>query len=393
MKILFKLALRNLLGAGVRTWLNVGVLSFAFVAIIWMQGYNLGIGEQAMRLQVEAEYAGGQYWQPTYDPYDPLTLEDSHGVLPGPLQDLVAQKKATPILIVQATAYPNGRMMSTMLKGIDPNQEIISLPSRFLEPDGEELPVLIGSRMASNTGLKVGDVVTLRWRDVSGVFDAREFKVAQVFRISVPSVDQGQFWISLDKLQELTRMEEEATMVVVEKDSDSDLSVSVSGWIFRDLDFLMNDIRALVKQKTVGSSIFYIVLLLLAMLAIFDTQIFSIFKRKKEIGTLMALGVTRLKVIALFTLEGVMHSVLAALVAAVYGIPLLLYSNKVGWAMPGAMDSYGFAIGDTLYPAITAGLVTGTVLLVLAVTTIVSYLPTRRIAKLEPTEALRGKMR
>jgi len=392
MKTLFKLALRNLLGAGIRTWLNVGVLSFAFVAIIWMQGYNLGIGEQAMHQQVEAEYAGGQYWQPSYDPYDPLTFEDAHGTLPGPLQDMVAQKKATPILIVQATAYPNGRMMSALLKGIDEKQEIISLPSEFLQPDGDELPVLIGSRMSSNTGLQVGDVVTLRWRDTDGVFDAREFKVAQVFRTTVPSIDLGQFWISLDKLQELTRMDGEATMVVVDREGNDDLQGSVSGWIFRDIDFLMKDVRALVKQKTVGSSIFYVVLLLLAMLAIFDTQIFSIFKRKREIGTLMALGLTRLKVIALFTIEGVLHSVLAAGVAAVYGIPLLMYSNKVGWAMPGAMDSYGFAIGDTLYPAITAGLVVGTVLLVLFVTTIVSYLPTRRIAKLEPTEALRGRM-
>jgi ABC-type lipoprotein release transport system permease subunit len=392
MRTLFKLALRNLLGAGVRTWLNVGVLSFAFVAIIWMQGFNLGIGEQAMRQQVEAEYAGGQYWQAAYDPYDPLTLEDAHDVLPGPLQDMVDQDKATPILIVQATAYPNGRMMSASLKGIDPRQEIISLPSRFLEPDGEELPVLIGNRMSANTNLKVGDVVTLRWRDTDGVFDAREFRVAEVFRTSVPTIDQGQFWIALDKLRELTRMEGEATMVVVEKDGDKELPGSISGWVFRDLDFLMKDIMALVMQKTVGSSIFYIILLLLAMLAIFDTQIFSIFKRKREIGTLMALGLTRSRVIAMFTMEGVMHSVLAACVAAVYGIPLLMYSNKVGWAMPAATDSYGFAIGDTLYPSITAGLVVGTVLLVFAVTTIVSFLPTRKIAKLEPTEALRGKM-
>ncbi len=388
---MFKLALRNLLGAGIRTWLNVGVLSFAFVAIIWMQGYNLGIGEQAMRLQVAAEYAGGQYWQENYDPYDPLTLEDAHGVVSGPLKELVEQKKATSILIVQAAAYPNGRMMSAMLKGIDPDQEIISIPSRFLEQEGEELPVLIGSRMSANTGLKVGDVVTLRWRDVDGVFDAREFRIAQVFRISVPSIDQGQFWIALDKLQELTRMEDEATLVVAQKNGEKPPG-NISGWVFKDLDYLMRDVRALVKQKTVGSSIFYIVLLLLAMLAIFDTQIFSIFKRKREIGTLMALGLTRARVITLFTIEGVMHSVLAAGVAAVYGIPLLMYSNKVGWSMPGAMDSYGFAIGDTLYPAITAGFVTGTILLVLFVTTIVSFLPTRRIAKLEPTEALRGKM-
>lgn len=389
--ILFKLALRNLLGAGVRTWLNVGVLSFAFVAIIWMQGFNLGIGEQAMHAQEEAEYAGGQYWHQSYDPYDPLTLEDAHGEIPASLQNLVDQGKATPILIVQATAYPNGRRMSATLKGIVPGQQILTIPSRFLKTENGELPVLIGNRMSANTGLKVGDVLTLRWRDAEGVFDAREFKITQVMKTNVPSIDLGQFWIPLDELQELARMPGQATMVVLEKDSGHLAEANVSGWTFKDLNFLMDDIMALVKQKTVGSSIFYIVLLLLAMLAIFDTQIFSIFKRKKEIGTLMALGLTRARVIALFTLEGVLHSVLAAAVAAVYGIPLLLYSNKVGWSMPGAMDSYGFAIGDTLFPSYTAGLVIGTIILVLVVTTIVSFLPTRKISHLEPTEALRGK--
>jgi len=59
--------------------------------------------------------------------------------------------------------------------------------------------------------------------------------------------------------------------------------------------------------------------------------------------------------------------------------------------MPASMDAAGFAIGEKLYPAYSAGLVAGTTALVLAVTTIVSYLPTRRIVKLKPTDALRGR--
>ena len=390
---LLKLALRNLLGAGLRTWLNVFVLSFAFVAIIWTQGYNQGIGEQAMHAQVDIEYGGGHYWHENYDPFDPLTLDDARGVIPAPLQELVASGRAAPVLIVQATAYPNGRMRSVLLKGIDPRQKIVSLPSGFLEDEENgEIPALIGARMAESTGLEVGDTVTLRWRDVDGVFDAREFRIAQVMRTTVPTVDQGQFWIPLDRMQELTRMEGQATLLIAAADTSPGEQVTASGWVFKDLDVLMADVKAVVKQKTVGSSIFYVVLLLLAMLAIFDTQIFSIFKRKKEIGTLMALGLTRARVILLFTLEGVLHSVLAAGVAAVYGIPLLMYSNKVGWAMPGAMDAYGFAIGDTLFPTYTAGLIVGTTLLVMIVTTITSFLPTRRISKLQPTEALRGRL-
>jgi putative ABC transport system permease protein len=38
MKLAIKLAYRNLIGAGLRTWLNVIVLSFAFVVILWLRG-------------------------------------------------------------------------------------------------------------------------------------------------------------------------------------------------------------------------------------------------------------------------------------------------------------------------------------------------------------------
>jgi len=46
---------------------------------------------------------------------------------------------------------------------------------------------------------------------------------------------------------------------------------------------------------------------------------------------------------------------------------------------------------ERLFPVFTIGLVAGTTLLVLTVTTIVSFMPVRRIAKLKPTDALRGK--
>jgi hypothetical protein len=49
--IIPKLALRNLLGAGLRTWLNVVVLSLSFVLIIWLQGLYKGMGDQRMPME------------------------------------------------------------------------------------------------------------------------------------------------------------------------------------------------------------------------------------------------------------------------------------------------------------------------------------------------------
>jgi putative ABC transport system permease protein len=128
------------------------------------------------------------------------------------------------------------------------------------------------------------------------------------------------------------------------------------------------------------------------MLAIFDTQVLSIFRRQKEIGTYIALGYTRQQVVGLFTVEGTMHAILAALLSAAYGIPFLLWQAKVGWTMPMDTSQFGMAIAQTLYPVYSAGLIVGTTLLVTLTTAVVSYWPSRRIAKMNPTEALRGKL-
>jgi len=388
--IIPKLAFKNIYGAGLRTWLNVIALSFSFVAIIFLQGLYNGMNDQMEKATLDAQYAGGQYWQVDYDPYDPLKLDDAHGKIPADLQKLIEEKKAVPILIRQATIYPNGRFQSALLKGIAPDQTVLSIPTSVLITNEEIIPALIGSRMAKSSGLKTGDYVTVRWRDANGTFDADEVKIVEVMKTDVSDIDNRQLWIPIDKMREMTAMPNEATIIVLEKGSQ--FRETFDNWKQKDLDFLMQDLRALFLTKSIGGSIFYIVLLFLAMLAIFDTQILSIFRRRKEMGTLMAMGMTRVKIIQLFTLEGAMHAILAAVVAAVYGTPLLIYIASTGYGLPEATDSFGFAMGNRIFPTFTAGLIIGTTLLVLIVTTIVSYLPTRRIAKLKPTDALRGKL-
>jgi ABC-type lipoprotein release transport system permease subunit len=385
---ILKLAIRNLRGAGIRTWLNAIALSFAFVAIIFGQGMLQGMNKQAEDSSTAFEFGGGQYWQKDYDPYDPLTLEQAHAPLPPAIESLAASGRAAPVLIVAGSIYPQGRIKPVMLKGIDPGQRILALPTAALGDTAEELPILIGSRTATSTGLAVGDQVTVQWRDADGAFDARDGRVVEIMHTSVGTVDNGQVWMPLDTLRRLAGMPGEATIVTVAKGTRN--APAVEGWNFRAPGYLLSDLRQVVQSKSVGQTIMFTVLFLLAMLAIFDTQVLSVFRRRREIGMLIALGMTRARVIVLFTLEGALHSVLAALLGVVYGGPLFYYLGRNGFSIPGG-DSWGYALGDKLYPAFTAGLVLGTTLLVFIVTTFVSWLPTRKIAKLKPTDALAGR--
>jgi putative ABC transport system permease protein len=385
----FKLAYRNLIGAGLRTWLNVFVLSLVYILIIWFYGLLDGWNRQAKKDMINWETGTGQYWQKNYDPYDPFTLNDSHDKIPAEVKNDIDKGLITPILISQASIYPEGRIQGALLKGIDPGQTILELPTAKLDIDMEEIPAIIGTVMAKNTKLAEGDYVTVRWRDANGTFDAAEARIVGVFQTFVPTVDAGQLWIPLERLQEMKQMPGESTIMVCGNNYTSEM---IDGWNFAGLDILLKEIDDTIAAKSKGLSILYIFLMLLAMLAVFDTQVLSIFRRQREIGTYMAMGMTRGQVVRLFTIEGAMHAVLAALLGALYGIPFLSLQAVKGFAIPGDSEGYGMAIADTIYPTYSIGLIIITILIVFTTTTIVSYLPARKIAKMKPTEAIKGKL-
>lgn len=390
MKLAIKLAWRNLIGAGLRTWLNVIVLSFSFVVIIWMKGIMAGWDHQAKTDMTSWEIGGGQYWHEKYDPYDPFTLSESHAPVPEAVKAEIERGDMEPLLVVQGTIYPQGRMQSIAIKGINPEQNLLLLPAHKLDTMADALPAIIGSLMARNSKLAVGDYVTIRWRDVNGTFDATDIVITGIFVTNVPAVDLAQVYIPLKKLQSMVQLPGEATLLTF-RDSEATRPV-MEGWTLKTKGELTASVDQMIKTKNSGQVVLYAVLLLLAMLAIFDTQVLSIFRRQKEIGTYVALGYTRHQVVGLFTVEGAMYAVLAALLSAAYGLPFLLWQAKMGWTMPIDASEFGMAMAQTLYPVYSAGLVISTVLLVLLVTTAVSYWPSRKIAKMNPTEALRGKL-
>jgi len=388
--MLFKLALKNLIGAGTRTWLNVFVTSITFVLIIFMSGLYQGMIESNKRVMIETEIGGGEYWHPAYDPHDPFTLEASHGPLSASIADQVAAGAGTPVLITQGSIYPEGRLRPVLIKGILPEQQVVTLPTSILSGyAGEAIPVLIGVGMAKTTKLKVGDTFTVRWRDAHGTYDADEAEVVSIMNVENFQVDQGQIWVPLERLQRMLDMPGEATFVVVSPATD--LFTNPGDWHTMDVDALTEDFTRIMQTSQGFMSIMYLIFLALAAMGIFNSQVLSIFRRRKEIGTLMALGMPRGRVIGLFTTEGGLHSLLALVLAALYGGPFLFWTATHGIPLPIDYAEIGMLISQRMVSVYPAGLFVGTTLLVTMIVTVVSYLPARKIAKMKPTEAITGR--
>ena len=389
--MLFKIALKNLLGARLRTFLNVLVTAFSFFLILFMSAMYDGMLQHAKQVTMDTEIAGGAYWHPEYDPLDPLTFEDALSVPPAAVQALVDEKKAFPVLVSQAFIYPGGRIMPAIMKGIPPGQNIVNMPTDALSGHEEiALPVLIGKGMASDTKLEVGDVFTIRWLDADRTYDANEGTVVHIMDTENFKLDMGHIWIPLNKAQAMLAMEGEATYVTYEKGVSP---VQNKGdWIHRDINYLVQDMEAIIEADKPGAQVMYMVLLALAAMGIFNAQVLSIFRRGKEIGTLMAIGMTRSRVVGLFTLEGGLNAVLSAVVTLIVFGPILWYFGVYGIPLPIDYSEMGMIVAKRLIPVYTIGLVVSTTILVSIIVLIVSYIPSRRIARMKPTDALRGKV-
>jgi len=390
--MILKIALKNVLSAGIRTWLNTFIISITLTSIILIQGMNNGLLKELVTNRISEELGHSQIWHKNYDPFDPLTLEKSHGELSPGMTGAIKKREAIPILMVAGSAYPQGLIFPAVLKGVPPDQQILQLPFEQLNnksPKGT-IPAMIGKGMARRTQLSQGDIITVRWRNSRGAFNATDLAIVHVFNGKVPAMDQGQIWLPLEKLQEMNLSPNHATIII------SSQTVAETGvapdWVAKTLDNLLADTYQLIKTKYVGSGIFYLILMFLAVIAIFDTQALSIFKRRKEIGTLMALGMTNRAIVHTFTVEGLLHGVFAAVLTAITGGPLFWYLQTRGYDIPVSGETYGMAMSNHLYPDFSAALILGTLAIIMVLLTVVSYLPARKITHLQPYAALRGRL-
>lgn len=385
-----KFATRNLLGQGARGWLNSSVLALALLAMIFIQGLNEGAFEQLEQSRIAEETAQAQFWHRQYDPIDPLSFKEAWAAIP---DELVADPQVEPVLVATGTIYPRGRLQSVTLKGIDPAQQVLNLPfdrlaTAAVNADGLQ-PVLLGRRMAERLKVAPGDQFTLRWRTAAGMFDALEVLVIDTFETAVPAMDVGQLWLPLSDLQSMLGLEGQASMVLL--GTPDPTLLTVGDWTYKSLDDLLKETRELRETKRGGSVVMYLILLSLALVSVFDSQVLTVFKRRREIGVMMALGLTQQQVIRLFTIEGLMQGVVACGIAAVVGGPLLVFTARNGIDFGVSGDQLGMAISSVMYPAYSMELIVTSVVSMLVLLALVSWLPTRRIARMLPTQAIRGE--
>ena len=239
--------------------------------------------------------------------------------------------------------------------------------------------ILIGSRLARDLGLRVGQVVRL----TSDRGRARSFRVEGIFTLGIASADRQAVYMNFTSARALfdlqtgiSRIEIKVQPAIAAARVAEGLRRSTglkatawteeNGQLFEGLD----------AQARTGV-IIKVFALVTIIVGIASAMLLSIVRRQSEIGIMRAMGASKALVVSIFVLEGTLIGLVGAVAGAGGAWLALLPLPPVA-----EVESGGLPIDRGQ----------GDFLLAIALTTIAaalaSILPARRAARIDPVEAI-----
>jgi putative ABC transport system permease protein len=147
-------------------------------------------------------------------------------------------------------------------------------------------------------------------------------------------------------------------------------------------DFYNKTVVLFSKQVDVMKLIIGVIIIL----TISNTQVMSVLERTTEIGTSLAIGVRRRVVMRMFMIEGVVIGIAGGLAGVSLGYLLAQLISAIGIPMPPPPGMAHGYVGEIL---ITGGLVIDALVLALVTTFLASLMPAWRASRMNIVDALR----
>jgi len=275
---------------------------------------------------------------------------------------------------------------------------------RFLEPS--ESKIILGSGLARDLGLEVGDDCTLRifFSIEDFIWNALDLEIIGIAKTENPMVNRGTVFIPLSLAQEALGMENKTTELAIRiedrnnllkvRDSiESRLATLDKDYEVVSFEEYAADFRELMRLRSRIQALIPLMMILIATLGIVNTMLMAVMERTREIGMLAAMGMRKMEVMLIFIFEGALIGIFGSVAACVIG-------GLGGWWLEAKGFSLAF-LGEKLTDIVSflpmevykGDLTAGTLLFTLIFGTVISILasfyPAYKAVKLDPIQALR----
>jgi putative ABC transport system permease protein len=397
-----RIASRNILRQRRRSMIALAAIGFGVVAMMLSAGYiewifwanREGVAvNQLGHIQVAKQ---GFHEEGLADPAAFL-LPGNPAVL-NTIEHQPDVRSVSPRIIFNGLASHGDSTLSFVGEGIDPardpstNNLLIVAGNRLDASDPKG--VLLGTGLAANLGVGVGDSIVLLTDIPGGGINAVEGHVRGLASTLMKSYDDSMLRIPISLARTLLHTQGEHLWVVrlqkTEMTARATKALSanpalrgfeVIPWT-QLADFYNKTVALFSRQMAVVKFIIAVII----VLSISNTMSMSVMERTVEIGTAMALGVRRKRIMQLFLLEGALLGFIGGLCGTMLGYLLATLISFIGIAMPPAP---GMSRGFVASILVTPPIIYEALLIALVTALIASIYPAWRASRLVIVDALR----
>lgn len=257
----------------------------------------------------------------------------------------------------------------------------------------DEARALVGEGLARNLGVNVGDSLVLLVTKPSGGVNAVEVKVGGLFRTVTKAYDDNALRLPIGTARRLLGVKGAHVWVALLSDTArTDLVAQrLEKALPRDLEVVRWYELADFYNKTVALfskqiDVVRIIIAAIIVLSITNTMVRSVTERTGEIGTAMALGAPRRRILGSFLAEGATLGVVGGAAGVVLGVALAAGISAAGIPMP---PPPGMGHGFLAQIRITPGLAGQAFALAVLTTLAASVYPAWKASRLAIVDALR----
>ena len=269
------------------------------------------------------------------------------------------------------------------------------IEGRFLTKE-DAYGAVIASGLKKGINAQIGDLIIIVATTKDGYQNAVELEIVGIIEEKAAQANTRLVYLPIVNAQELLYMDDEVTEMVIKTREKGNLDV-----LNQSLNHLLKS-RGLESNTWMDASAFFVgvmekqnavvfalclIFYCIVISSITNTMMLTLFERKKEIGTLMAIGIKSRHIIQLIVMESTVIGFIGSLTGILLSAGVIMALNRLGldYEPPGSTDLV------TIYPLINTSFMFLSFLLGLLSAIVASIYPARKVLQVNPIDAMRNE--
>ena len=399
---LIKISWRNVWRNKLRSFVVILSVIFGLVGGIIMIAMSYGLNEERMNNAVETYLSHIQIHNKSFSEEYNIkhTIDNLEGIENAIENDSRVVSYSKRIILNGMLSNSNGSY-GIQVKGVDPIEEVKVTNTYEKIIEGEyfksekENTILVGKKLAERLNLKLKSKVVITFQDENYELTSLLYRVEGIFRSGNSRYDEANVFVknvsitkNLPNFSGYHEIPILLTDIELRNQVKNDLISKNSNNLIEGWDDISKDLAYANEMLAAVLYIFMMIILSGLSFGIVNTMLMAILERRKEIGMLMSIGMSRFKIFLMISFETMFLSIVALPIGLILSYSIVEYYSVVGIDLSiveAGLENFG--VGTRLYFKVPNQEYFIVAIMVFVISIISSIFPSVRALKINPVEA------